>query len=63
MNYLGLHYVETGNYAAARTCFERALRLEWRENDTARNYLAIVNNRLLEAAEGGLGAKLRNPAP
>lgn len=63
MNYLGLHYVETGNYAAARTCFERALRLEWRENDTARNYLAIVNSRLLEAAEGGLGAKLRNAAP
>lgn len=63
MNYLGLHYIETGNYAAARACFERALRLEWRENDTARNYLAIINSRLLEAAEGGLGARLRNPSP
>jgi len=29
---IGWHYIQTGNYAAARPWFERSLRLEWRDN-------------------------------
>lgn len=59
MNYIGLHHVEAGNLAAARMLFERSLRLEWTANDTARNYLQIIDNRLLESAEDPLRARLR----
>ncbi|MDB6110538.1 MAG: O-antigen polymerase [Pedosphaera sp.] len=44
------HYVQTGDYAAARTWFERSRRLEWVGNDVADNYLKIVEQRLGEAA-------------
>jgi len=49
---IGRHYVETGNYAAARPWLERSLRLEWRSpyNMIATSYLAIANERLLKAA-------------
>ena len=45
----GWHYVQMGNYAAARPWFERSLRLQWKSNDMAVAYLEIVKNRLLEA--------------
>jgi O-antigen ligase len=47
---VGLHYVQLQDYAAARPWFERSLRLEWQDNPIARNYLLIVERRLLEAA-------------
>ena len=47
---IGWHFVQTGNYAAARPWFERSLHLQWQDNDIARNYLEIVNQRLLDAA-------------
>jgi tetratricopeptide (TPR) repeat protein len=50
MAHVGKHYVDIGNYAAARPWFERSLRLQWKSNDIAVNYLEIVKNRLLEAA-------------
>jgi O-antigen ligase len=48
--HIGRHYVEAGNYAAARPWLERSLRLEWRDNMIATSYLAIANERLLRAA-------------
>ena len=50
MDSIGLHYVQLGDYAAARQMFERSLRLEWVDNPIARNYLQIVNARMMEAA-------------
>ena len=47
---MGWHYVQIGDYAAARVWFERSKRLEWNENSIADSYLPIVNQKLLEAA-------------
>lgn len=54
---IGLHYVELGNYAGAKPWFERANRLESENNEIARNYLAICNTRLLEAATNDIRAR------
>lgn len=48
---LGLHYVQCGNYPAARACFERSYRLEHSDNPIAVQYLQIVNDRLIEEAK------------
>jgi tetratricopeptide (TPR) repeat protein len=48
--HIGRHYVEMGQYAAAKPWFERSLRLQWEDNPIAENYLAIANQRLAEAA-------------
>ncbi len=58
---LGLHYVQLRNYAAARSWFERSLRLQGKDNAVARSYLQIVNSRLLEAATNEISAKLSSP--
>ena len=55
--HIGWHYVQTGNYAAAREWFERSVRLEWTRNPTAPAYLEIANRKLAE------GAAARNPIP
>jgi O-antigen ligase len=47
--YIGLHYVQCGDLAAARPWFERSQRLD-QTNPTAANYLKIVEGKLLEAA-------------
>jgi tetratricopeptide (TPR) repeat protein len=60
-NYVGLHYVQMGDFAAARPWFERSLRLEWNGNAIARNYLQIVNSRMMEAATNEISAKLSLP--
>lgn len=49
-DFVGWHYTETGDLAAARTWFERSLRLEWENNSIANSYLKIVEKRMLEAA-------------
>jgi O-antigen ligase len=59
--HIGLHYVQSGDFAAAKPWFERSLRLEWKDNDIARNYLQIVNRRLLEAATNEISAGLNFP--
>jgi len=60
---VGLHYTQMGDYAAARPWFERSLRLEDNDNAVARNYLQIINNRMLEAATNEISAKLSIPSP
>jgi O-antigen ligase len=50
--YLGWHYIQTGDDAAARACFNRSIRLGWNDNDMARSYLEIVQNKLMENASG-----------
>ena len=61
--YIGMHYVELGDFAAAKPWFERSLHLEGQDNPTALNYLKIVNNRMLEAATNEISAKLGLPSP
>ncbi len=55
---IGLHYVQTGDLAAARAWFERSLRLQDRENKLAESYLKIINADLLEAATNRIDASL-----
>jgi len=55
---IGLHYVELGNYAAAKSWFERSLRLQPTENIIAKDYLEITQRRLLEAATNDISARL-----
>jgi O-antigen ligase len=49
---IGWHYVQAGNYAAARPWLDRSLRLEWRDNDIAHFYLDTVERKLVEIASG-----------
>ena len=56
LNCIGLHYVQLGDFAAARPWFERSIRMEWKDNDIPRNYLPIINRRLLDAATNQLNA-------
>lgn len=48
--HVGWHYLQTGNYAAAKPWFERSLKLQWKDNDVAEKNLEIINERMLEAA-------------
>jgi len=48
--YIGWHYVQKGDFAAARPWFVRSLHLEWKENVIPTTYLRIVQDRMLEAA-------------
>ena len=56
MDYIGLHYVESGDYAAAKSYFDRSLLLEPYHNPIARNWREVVVRKLLEGAseENGL---------
>ena len=49
---VGWHYVQAGNWAAARPWLGRSLRLEGRGNNMARFYLDTVERKLLETASG-----------
>lgn len=59
--HVGRHYVETGQYAAARPWLERSLLLSGQDNDNevGRSNLKIANDRLLEAANDPFIQKLR----
>ena len=59
---IGLHYVELGNYAAAKSWFERSFRLQQKDNIIAQDYLEITKRRMLEAATNEITAKLNLPA-
>jgi O-antigen ligase/Tfp pilus assembly protein PilF len=48
--HVGWHFVQTGQYAAARACFERSIRLQSKNNPIAHNYMEICERRLQEAA-------------
>jgi O-antigen ligase len=49
---IGWHYVQTGDYAAARPWLERSLRLCGLENGAASSYLEITERKLVENASG-----------
>jgi hypothetical protein len=49
---IGWHYVQVGDYPAAREWFERSLQLEWQENIIGRSYLDWVEQKLVENASG-----------
>jgi O-antigen ligase len=55
---IGLHYVELGDYAAAKAWFERSLELENRGNSIAEYYLDISRRRLMEGATNELRLRL-----
>jgi O-antigen ligase len=60
VGYMGWHYFQTGDYAAARSWFERSYRLHAEENLIANSYLQIVTDRMLKrAAEPGASDPLR----
>ncbi len=47
---IGWHYVQIGDFAAAKPWFDRSSRLGWVDNSIATNYLDLVKRRLREAA-------------
>jgi O-antigen ligase len=49
---VGWHYVQIGDYAAAKPWFERSLRLGGRDNNIARSYLDLVEQKLVDRASG-----------
>jgi O-antigen ligase len=49
---IGWHYVQAGNYAAARPWLERSLRLHGQQNGAAASYLEITERKLVENASG-----------
>ena len=49
---IGWHYVQIGDYAAAREWFVRSLKLSEKDNPIARNYLAICESKLAAKASG-----------
>lgn len=56
---IGQHYVETGDYAAARPWFERSLRLQPVDNMVAQAYATLCVQRLEEAATNDLAARIQ----
>jgi tetratricopeptide (TPR) repeat protein len=50
--YIGWHYVQVGDYPAAREWLERSLRLQWNENVIGHSYLDLVEQKLAENASG-----------
>ena len=49
---IGWHYIQTGDYAAARPWLERSLRLHGADNGAAASNLEITGNKLVEMASG-----------
>jgi tetratricopeptide (TPR) repeat protein len=49
---IGWHYVQVGDYAAARSWLERSLRLYMPQNGAAASYLEIAERKLAEGASG-----------
>jgi O-antigen ligase len=49
---IGWHYIQVGDYLAAREWLERSLRLEWSENVIGHSYLNWVEQKLVENASG-----------
>jgi Flp pilus assembly protein TadD len=59
---IGLHYVQIGDFSAAKSWFERSLRLQGQTNTIANNYLPIIDLRMVEAATNEISAKLSLPS-
>ena len=63
LDHIGLHYVELGNFAAAKPWFERSVRLEGEYNSIGRSYLDIIENRLMDSATNDISARLNLARP
>ena len=61
--YVGWHYIQDHNYAAAKPWLERSLRLQWEFNEIGQSYLRIANDTLVQAATNEMSAKLVAPTP
>jgi O-antigen ligase len=48
----GWHYVQVGDYAAARPWLRRSLQLQWDDNPIAKSYLDLVEQKLQDIAAG-----------
>jgi O-antigen ligase len=57
--YMGWHYAQTGDYAAAREWLRRSHMLEWDNNPVADTYLKIAEDHLLETANNNLSLQVR----
>lgn len=57
MNQIGIHYFESGDYAAALPWFERSARLMWQSNQIAHSYIPIANRLLLQKATNVVGSR------
>ena len=57
--YMGWHYAQTGDYAAAREWLLRSRMLEWENNVVADTYIKIAQDHLLETATNDFASKLR----
>jgi O-antigen ligase len=49
---IGWHYVQVGDYAAARVWLARSMRLHWQDNVIGSSYLEICQQKLVENASG-----------
>lgn len=68
--YMGWHYVQVGDYAAALEWLKHSRRLEWIDNPVADSYFQIARDHLLETATNtsplelhATGASAQTPAP
>lgn len=52
VGHIGWHYVQLGDYAAAREWFQRSVSLLFDDNDIAHPYLRICERKLLQQAGG-----------
>jgi tetratricopeptide (TPR) repeat protein len=57
--HIGWHYVQTDDYAAARTWYLRSKVLQLNNNDMADSYLEIVRRKLLQRASNQLSPLAR----
>ena len=49
---IGWHYVQAGDWAAARPWLKRSLRLQWKDNPIAQSYLELAEQKLRSNASG-----------
>ncbi len=52
-SYIGWHYAQTGDYAAARSWLQRSLNLQSQENVIASSYMQLVEQKLVENSSDG----------
>jgi O-antigen ligase len=52
-SYMGWHYAQTGDYAAARSWLQRSLNIQSQENMIASSYMQLVEQKLVENSNDG----------
>jgi O-antigen ligase len=61
--YMGWHYMQTEDYAAARIWFKRSKQMEWQDNLLADSNLQIAEDRMVESATNTNALQLHFGAP